>query len=201
MRERQFKTPGYWSALSFDEDDISEKPTLKMVKIKPEDLSREAPKGSLWRTLRRRRLPQLSQMNMVECGAACLAMVLSYYGRKTSVSEVSTRCDVGRDGLSALSIVKAARSYGMRVRAISLPHNDFRFVRLPAIIHWEFNHFVIVERWSPKRVDIVDPAAGRRQSQTPKSSTPALQASPSCLNPAPNSIAKQDHAKSHYAAT
>jgi ATP-binding cassette, subfamily B, bacterial len=163
MRERQFKTPGYWSALSFDEDDISDKPTLKMVKIKPEDLSREAPKHAFWRTLRRRRLPQLSQMNMVECGAACLAMVLSYYGRKTSVSEVSTRCDVGRDGLSALSIVKAARSYGMRVRAISLPRNDFRFVRLPAIIHWEFNHFVIIEHWSPKQVAIVDPAAGRRR--------------------------------------
>lgn len=100
---------------------------------------------------------------MVECGAACLAMILCYYGRKTSISEVSTHCDIGRDGLSALSIVKAARSYGMRVRAISLPRNDFRFVRLPAIIHWEFNHFVVVERWSSRYVDIVDPAAGRRR--------------------------------------
>jgi ATP-binding cassette, subfamily B, bacterial len=162
MRERQFKNPAYWPTIAFDEDDISAKPTLKIVTIKPEDLSRNRLRRSLRQRLRRRRVPQLSQMTMVECGAACLAMILCYHGRKTSVSEVSTHCDIGRDGLSALNIVKAARSYGMRVRAISLPHNDFRFVQLPAIIHWEFNHFVVVERWSSHHVDIVDPAAGRR---------------------------------------
>jgi ABC-type bacteriocin/lantibiotic exporter with double-glycine peptidase domain len=114
--------------------------------------------------LRRGRVPVLLQISMVECGAACLAMLLSYYGRKTSVSEVRERCGVGRDGLSALSIVKAARSYGMRVRALSLQgENEFRFVTLPAIVHWEFNHFIIVERWSPQYVDVVDPAQGRRR--------------------------------------
>ena len=118
--------------------------------------------------LRRGRVPVLLQISMVECGAACLAMLLSYYGRKTSVSEVRERCGVGRDGLSALSIVKAARSYDMRVRALSLQgeENEFRFVTLPAIIHWEFNHFIIVERWSPHYVDVVDPAQGRRRLTT-----------------------------------
>lgn len=115
-----------------------------------------------WR-LRRHRVPQVTQMSEVECGAACLAMILQYYGRKTSVAEIRDRYGVGRDGLSALSIVKAARNYGMRVRAVSLPNTDFRYVSLPAIIHWEFNHFVVVERWSPRTVDIVDPAFGRRQ--------------------------------------
>ncbi|GHO99098.1 NHLP family bacteriocin export ABC transporter peptidase/permease/ATPase [Reticulibacter mediterranei] len=113
--------------------------------------------------LTRKRVPMLQQMSMVECGAASLAMILSYYGRKTSVSEVRNHCGVGRDGLSALSIVKAARSYGLRVRAISLQENDFRFITLPAIIHWEFNHFLVVERWTPKYVDLVDPAIGRRR--------------------------------------
>lgn len=122
-------------------------------------------KPRFWKKLRigRRRIPALQQMSMVECGAASLAMILSYYGRKSSVSEVRDHCGVGRDGLSALSIVKAARSYGLRVRAISLQENDFRFVALPAIIHWEFNHFLIVERWTPKYVDLVDPAIGRRR--------------------------------------
>ncbi len=110
----------------------------------------------------RRRLPILTQMDAAECGAACLAMILNYYDRKTSLAEVRLHCGVGRDGLSAFAIVKAAREYGLRVRAISLQKNDFRFVTLPAIIHWEFNHFVIVERWSPKHVDVVDPAIGRR---------------------------------------
>lgn len=110
-----------------------------------------------------RRVPEIRQMMAVECGAACLAMVMNYYGRSTSISEVQERCGVGRDGLSALSIVKAARQYGLRVRAISLKKNDFRNVEFPAIIHWEFNHFVVIERWTPRYVDLVDPALGRRR--------------------------------------
>jgi ATP-binding cassette, subfamily B, bacterial len=113
--------------------------------------------------LRQKRVPVLLQLSAVECGAACLAMILSYHGRKTSVSEVRDRVGLGRDGLSALDIVKAARGYGMRVRAVSLQENDFRFVTLPAIVHWEFNHYLIVERWNSKYVDLVDPSSGRRR--------------------------------------
>lgn len=109
----------------------------------------------------RRRVPQVLQMSAVECGAACLAMILSYYGRKTTVSEIRARYGIGRDGLSARSLSRAAQSYGLRVRMISLPGNDFRYVRLPAIIHWGFEHFIVLERWSPKSVEVVDPAAGR----------------------------------------
>ncbi len=114
-----------------------------------------------WNALHRKRVPELRQQSQVECGLACLAMILSYYGRKTSISELRTRYKVSRDGLSALGIVRAARDFGMRVRAISLQQNDFRFVKLPAIVHWEFNHFLVVERWSRKWVKVVDPARGR----------------------------------------
>ncbi|HEY7124511.1 MAG TPA: peptidase domain-containing ABC transporter [Ktedonobacterales bacterium] len=124
-------------------------------------------KGTSWRRLlaarRPRRVPVLRQMSAVECGAACIAMLLSYYGRKTSVSEVRERCQVGRDGLSALDIVKAARTYHLRVRAISLQEDDLGLVTLPAIVHWEFNHFVIVERASHSWVEVVDPGLGRRR--------------------------------------
>lgn len=127
-------------------------------------------KGANRRSLRtsllfmgRRRVPELRQMSATECGAACLAMMLNYYGRQTSIAETRTTCGVGRDGLSALTIVKAARAYGLRVRAISLRQNEFRGITLPAIIFWRFNHFLIVERWSEKWVDVVDPALGRRR--------------------------------------
>ncbi len=110
----------------------------------------------------RHRVPYIMQMSAVECGAACLAMILSYYGRSTGIAEIRERCGVGRDGLSAQNIVIAARQYGLRVRAVSLQDNDFRFVSLPAIAHWEFNHFLIIEHWSPQYVDVVDPAQGRR---------------------------------------
>src|SRR6266849_670381 len=51
----------------------------------------------------------------------------------------------------------------VRVRAIALQENDFRGVTLPAIVHWEFDHFIIVERWSPTQVEVVDPDRGRRR--------------------------------------
>ncbi|MFF3206612.1 peptidase domain-containing ABC transporter [Streptomyces sp. NPDC002962] len=109
----------------------------------------------------RRRVPEVRQMSEVECGLACLTMMLNYHGCGTSLSEMRTRCGVGRDGLSALEIVRIARDHGMRVRTVSLPRNDLRFVALPAIVHWEFTHFLVVERWSRDHVDVVDPARGR----------------------------------------
>lgn len=112
---------------------------------------------------RKSHVPVLQQMSMVECGAACLAMLLSYYGHKTTVSEIREQCGIGRDGLNALGIVKSARKYGMRVKAITLEENDLRYVTFPAIVHWEFNHFIVVERWSPKYVEVVDPAVGRKR--------------------------------------
>src|SRR5260221_11117165 len=111
----------------------------------------------------RRRVPVLHQVSMVECGAACLAMILSYYGRKTTISEIHDQCGVGRDGLSARQLVEAARKLGMRVRPIALRENDFRFVSLPAIVHWEFNHFLCIERGAPTCVELVDPSVGRRR--------------------------------------
>jgi len=105
----------------------------------------------------------MQQMSLVECGAACVAMILGYYGHHTSMEEIRDRTGVGRDGLSALDLVQAARSYGLRVRAIALQEPDLRDVRLPAIVHWAFNHFLIVEDWSERSVGVVDPASGRRR--------------------------------------
>jgi ATP-binding cassette, subfamily B, bacterial len=124
-----------------------------------------APKPRSSRIRRRRRVPPVLQLTAVECGAACLAMMLSYYGRQTRVAEIRERYGIGRDGLSALDIVKAAHSYGMRVRAVSVRGKleELRFVSFPAVIYWEFNHFMVIERWSAKYVDVVDPAVGRKR--------------------------------------
>src|SRR5215510_11334603 len=109
-----------------------------------------------------RRVPVQPQLTAVECGAACLAMILGFYGRSTPVAECRGRCGVGRDGVTARAIAQAARAYGLRGRAFSLEPAMLARVPLPAIAHWEFNHFVVVERWSPRGVAIVDPALGRR---------------------------------------
>src|SRR5262249_49771511 len=106
------------------------------------------------------------QLSAVECGAACLAMILNAYGRRTTVAEVRARCQVGRDGLSALDLVQAARSYGLRVRAVSLQKDDLSLITCPAIIRWGLNHFLIVERVSTRWVEVVDRALGRRRLTT-----------------------------------
>ncbi|WP_055482596.1 peptidase domain-containing ABC transporter [Sphaerimonospora mesophila] len=110
-----------------------------------------------------RRVPVVLQNTVTECGAACLTMVLSHHGRRISLHEITDRLGIGRDGLSALALVAEARELGLTARAFSLSPGDLAQVPMPAIAHWEFNHFVVVERWTPDRVDIVDPAQGRRR--------------------------------------
>jgi HlyB family type I secretion system ABC transporter len=113
---------------------------------------------------RRRRVPVRLQLSAVECGAACLAMILSYYGRQTQVAECRDWIGIGRDGTTAEAIARAGRAFGLRVKAYTIEElRDFNYVSLPAIAHWNFEHFVVVECWSSKRVEIVDPASGRRQ--------------------------------------
>jgi ABC-type bacteriocin/lantibiotic exporter with double-glycine peptidase domain len=60
-------------------------------------------------------------------------------------------------------MVQAAQDYGLQVKALSLPKNDLHEIHLPAIVHWEFNHFIVVEHWTPDSVDVVDPASGRKR--------------------------------------
>jgi ABC-type bacteriocin/lantibiotic exporter with double-glycine peptidase domain len=119
--------------------------------------------SKLRRLIAPHRVPVRLQLNEVECGAACLAMVLSYHGRATEVSECREPCGVGRDGVTALAITQAARSFGLRVRAYRLEPDDLRRLPLPAIVHWEFKHFVVVERIGSSTVEIVDPASGRQR--------------------------------------
>ncbi|WP_433349726.1 peptidase domain-containing ABC transporter [Microtetraspora malaysiensis] len=110
-----------------------------------------------------RRVPVAQQNTATECGAACLAMVLSFHGRRTSPHELNERLQIGRDGLTARDIMAAARESGLKARGFALAPADLARVPLPAVVHWESNHFVVVERWTERRVDVVDPALGRRR--------------------------------------
>ena len=109
-----------------------------------------------------RRVPVMTQMNALECGAACLAMVLNYFGRRVSVAECRETLGIGRDGVSAHRIAEAAQRNGLRVRAFKAEPADLASLEMPAIAHWAFNHFIVVEKWTPRTVQIIDPAVGRR---------------------------------------
>lgn len=110
-----------------------------------------------------RRVPVWLQMDETECGAACLAMVLAFHGHHTTVRECRERCGIGRDGTTADVLLRTARGYGLDVRAVSLPRADLQGVRMPAIVHWNFSHFIVVERWSSRAIEVVDPECGRRR--------------------------------------
>ena len=133
-------------------------PALRLL-----DLLLLAVRGWLAGLRPRRRVPVLLQRSAVECGAASLAMVLSYHGRATRVSECSHACGVARDGLTALDIVKGARAQGLLAKGFSRQPKDFAHLPLPAVVHWNFCHFMVVERWGPEGVEVVDPAVGRRR--------------------------------------
>lgn len=112
----------------------------------------------------RRAVPYIPQMESVECGAACLAMVLAYHGRHVSLPEMRQACSVSRDGVNALSILRAARAQGLEAEAFRAECEDLEQLPLPAIIHWEFRHFVVLERIEKdKGAVIVDPGGGRQR--------------------------------------
>ena len=111
---------------------------------------------------RRRRVPVVLQMTTTQCGAACLTMVLRFYGRAASITEVAEQMDLGRNGASALSIAQTARQHGLDVRAFSVEPESLQQLTLPAILHWNFSHFVVLEAWQQDSAVIVDPASGRR---------------------------------------
>ena len=115
-----------------------------------------------WRP-RKRRVPVVMQHEWAECGAACLAMAMSYHGRELALDEVRRELGVGRDGLDAASIVAGAERFGMRARGIRVELDELPYLPRGTILHWEFNHFVVFERLTRKHVEYVDPAAGRQR--------------------------------------
>jgi ATP-binding cassette, subfamily B, bacterial len=112
---------------------------------------------------RRRRTPVVLQMTVSDCGPACLASILRYHGRHTELEECRRRIGLGRDGVTARTIVTVAHSFGLRVRAYSVGPLSVEHLMLPAIAHWEDAHFVVIERFTETHVEIVDPALGRRR--------------------------------------
>ena len=102
------------------------------------------------------------QMEATECGAASLAMVLAYYGLRLPLEQVREDCGVSRDGTKLSNVARAAMKYGMEVHIYKYGVKSvMEKVEYPAIIHWNFNHFVVLQGFEKDHALINDPARGR----------------------------------------
>jgi len=105
-------------------------------------------------------------MEAVECGAACLGMVLGHHGKYVPLEELRIACGVSRDGSRASNLLKAARGYGLTAKGMQMDLDALAEVSAPAVLFWEFNHFVVLEgvvrRLGRRGFRLNDPARGRR---------------------------------------
>lgn len=108
------------------------------------------------------RVPVVMQMEALECGAASLAMILAYYEKWIPLEQVRVDCGVSRDGSNAKNVLRAARAYGLeakgyRYEPVTLKEKG----TFPCIIHWNFNHFVVLDGFKKNKAVLNDPARGK----------------------------------------
>lgn len=109
-----------------------------------------------------RHIPTVRQLELADCGAACLAMVFAYHrAGAPALNELRELTGTGRDGVDALGLVEAARRFGLEARGVRADIDDLRFLPRASILHWEFDHFVVFDRLAKGSVQIIDPAIGR----------------------------------------
>lgn len=107
------------------------------------------------------KVPVVMQMEALECGAASLAMILAYYEKWIPLEQVRVDCGVSRDGSNARNMLRAARSYGLEAKGYRFePETLKKKGKFPCIIHWNFNHFVVLDGFKGGKAVINDPARG-----------------------------------------
>lgn len=102
------------------------------------------------------------QSETAECGLACVAMVANYHGHQLDLTTLRNRYSVSLKGANLQQLMQLAGQLGMAPRALKLDLADLKNLRLPCILHWEMNHFVVLKKVSNKGITILDPAIGER---------------------------------------
>jgi ATP-binding cassette, subfamily B, bacterial len=133
----------------------------RVIELKPRRGAGNVPRASRFRG--KQTIPFIRQTTRADCGAASMTMVLASYGKEVPLREVREVMGVARDGADARQLLAAADWYGLRARAVRVAEIE-QLESLPSrtILHWQFHHFVVLERTTGEGAWIVDPAAGRR---------------------------------------
>jgi ATP-binding cassette, subfamily B, bacterial CvaB/MchF/RaxB len=113
-------------------------------------------------SLFQRRVPVVLQSEAPECGIACLAMVASFHGHRTDLSAMRLRLSPSLKGVTLKHIAQIAESMGLTARGVQVPLESLGKLRLPAVLHWDMNHFVVLTRVSGRKITVHDPARGKR---------------------------------------
>lgn len=113
--------------------------------------------------MRRRRVPFIQQMEYSECGLACLAMLLNYYRHHIDLNQLREEYPAPRGGYSLFNLVEIAHSKQLETEAFRSDAEDLKQLHLPAIIHWEGKHFILLEKVHARSYTIIDPAKGRQR--------------------------------------
>ncbi|GJM11725.1 MAG: ABC transporter [Pseudohongiella sp.] len=114
---------------------------------------------------RRNALPMIFQTEIAECGLACLAMIANYYGKFTDIRTLRSSLCMPVGGASVKQLLQASTSLGLEGRPLKLELSDIPLLTLPAILHWDTDHFVVLKKISRRRFIVHDPAMGVRKYQ------------------------------------
>lgn len=107
-----------------------------------------------------KRFPHYKQMDMMDCGATCLRIVFKYYGKQVSIHRIRKLCQTTKNGVNLLGISEAAEKLGFRTYGVRLSLEQLNQIELPAILHWNQNHFVVLYKIRKGKYYISDPASG-----------------------------------------
>jgi len=110
-----------------------------------------------------RRFPVVRQIDEADCGAAALAGICRYWGRKVSLARIRELCHTASDGTSLKALVHAATELGLAARAVKVSRRSLSAMPVPAIVHWEGNHWVVLFDVDEAHVRVADPALGIRR--------------------------------------
>lgn len=123
-----------------------------------------SPEGYFVKQGRRiRRFPHVRQIDAMDCGAAALAMVCRHYGRAVSITRIRQLAFTSTDGTSLRAICRAATEVGLAARVVKASVKNLDQMSLPAIVHWEGNHWIVLYDVGPTHVRVADPAIGLRK--------------------------------------
>lgn len=109
------------------------------------------------------RTPGVFQTEACECGAASLSMILRYYKCEVPMEQIRYECGINRDGCSAADLILAGKKFGLISKGFKVPLENLKKAPMPCIIHWNFNHFIVLEKVTDTYARINDPAAGHRK--------------------------------------